>query len=99
MTTSYEKFIIDEEIIRRVKCVAGGIDNSDNALAVDVIQEIGPTGTYLTHQSTYEHFRERWAPTISNWEPYDNWAKAGGEEIVIAANRKLKEILHHAPHL
>ncbi|ATW27444.1 trimethylamine methyltransferase family protein [Candidatus Formimonas warabiya] len=97
MTTSYEKFIIDEEIIRRVKCVAGGIDNSDNALAVDVIQEIGPTGTYLTHQSTYEHFRERWAPTISNWEPYDNWAKAGGEEIVIAANRKLKEILHHAP--
>lgn len=97
MTTSYEKFIIDEEIIMRVKCVAEGIDNSDNALAVNVIQEIGHTGTYLTHQSTYEHFRERWVPTISNWESYDNWIEAGADEIVIAANRKLKEILKDAP--
>lgn len=97
MTTSYEKFIIDEEIIRRVKCVAEGIDNSDDALAVNVIQEIGHTGTYLTHQSTYEHFRERWEPTISNWESYDNWIKGGAEDIVLAANRKLKEILKNAP--
>lgn len=97
MTTSYEKFILDEEIIRRVKCITKGVDNSDDALAVNLIQEIGHTGTYLTHQSTYEHFRDRWVPTISNWESHDNWIKAGAEDISLAANRKLKEILINAP--
>lgn len=97
MTTSYEKFIIDEEIISRVQCVAKGIDTSDDALSVDLIQEIGSTGSYLTHESTYKHFRERWLPAISNWDTYDDWLQNGAEDVAVAANKKLKEILKNAP--
>lgn len=95
--TSYEKFIIDEELVRRVKRISEGIDTSDAALAVDVIQEVGHKGTYLTHPSTFEHFRDIWTPTISDWESYDDWKAAGSEDVVVKANRKYKEIISNAP--
>lgn len=97
MTTSYEKFIIDEEIIRRVRRVREGIDNSDQALSVDVIQEVGHNGTYLTHPNTFAHFRDLWVPSISDWESYDDWVKEGEEDVAVKANRKFKEILQNAP--
>lgn len=97
MTTSYEKFIIDEEMIRRVLHIYKGIDTSDEALAVDVIQEIGQTGSYLMHPNTFEHFREAWTPTVSEWGSYEEWESQGSEDVVVRANRKYKEILNNAP--
>ena len=97
MTTSYEKFVIDEELVRRVKRISQGIDTSDEALAVDVIQEVGHTGTYLTHMSTFENFRSLWTPTISDWGNYSDWKNSGSEDVVIKANRKFKQILQDAP--
>lgn len=97
MTTSYEKFILDEEMIRRVIRVSQGIDTSDKALSVDVIQEVGSQGTYLTHPNTFEHFRSLWQPTVSDWDSYDDWTKAGAEDVAVRANRKYKEVLQNAP--
>ena len=97
MTTSYEKFIIDEEMIRRVRHIYKGIDTSDEALSVNVIQEVGQTGSYLMHTNTFEHFRESWLPTVSEWDSYDEWVAKGSEDVVVRANRKYKEILNNAP--
>lgn len=97
MTTSYEKFIIDEELIRRVKRISQGIDTSDEALAVDVIQEVGHTGNYLDQNSTFENFRTLWTPSVSDWGTYSNWEKTGSEDVTIRANRKFKQILQSAP--
>lgn len=97
MTTSYEKFIIDEEMMSRILCVMRGVDTSEDALSVDVIKEIGQAGSYLMHPNTFEHFRERWTPTVSDWNSYDNWKEQGSEDVAIRANRKYKEILEKAP--
>lgn len=97
MTTSYEKFIIDEELIRRVRRISQGIDTSDEALAVDVIQEIGQDGSYLTHMSTFKQFRKTWLPSVSDWESFTDWQKNGSEDVVTRANRKFKKILSEAP--
>jgi trimethylamine--corrinoid protein Co-methyltransferase len=97
MTTSYEKFVIDEELIRRVLCISRGIDTSDEALAVDTIQELGPGGNYLTHVTTFKQFRSIWTPTVSDWESYDDWVQAGSEDVAQKANRKFKQILGEAP--
>ncbi len=97
MATSYEKFIIDEELISRVMRIKQGIDTSDVALAVDVIQEVAHNASYLMHMSTFENFRTLWTPTISDWESYDDWEQAGSEDVAMRANRKFKEILQKAP--
>jgi trimethylamine--corrinoid protein Co-methyltransferase len=97
MTTSYEKLIIDEELVSRVKRIRQGVDTSDQALAVDIIQEVGHGGTYLNHESTFTGFRNFWLPTVSNWDSYQDWLALGAEDVVKTAHRKYKEILLEAP--
>lgn len=97
MATSYEKIIIDEELIRRVKRIRNGIDTSDQALAVEIIQEVGHGGTYLTHESTFAGFRDFWSPTVSNWDSYQDWLAQGAQDVAVTANKKYKEILAKAP--
>jgi len=97
MTISYEKFIIDEELIQRVFRIADGVNASEQALSVDVIQEVGTGGTYLTHDSTYERFGNLWKPSVSNWDDYDTWKENGSESILVRANKKFKEVLQNCP--
>ena len=97
LTCSYEKTIIDGELIARIKRIWEGIEGSDKDLSVDLIQEIGPGGTYLTHPVTLEHCRERWFPKISYWGAYEDWVQAGSEDVALRANKKYKQILRDAP--
>jgi len=96
-STSYEKFVIDEELISRVLRISRGIDTSDQALAMDVIQEMGQKGSYLMHPSTFEQYRNNWLPAVSDWESYEDWLAAGGEDVTARANRRYKEALQSAP--
>ncbi len=97
MTTSYEKLIIDLELLDRMKRILQGVDASTIDEDVRVIKEVGHSGKYLTHPNTFENFRDRWRPSISCWDSYDDWEKEGGEDIVIKANRKYKSILVNRP--
>jgi trimethylamine---corrinoid protein Co-methyltransferase len=98
MTVSYEKFIIDEELINRALRIAEGIDTSEEAMSLDLIMEIGNTGTYFTHDETYKRFRELWEPTISDWHAYTEW-KDINEDILTKANRMWKKRLSDAPDM
>jgi len=97
MTTSYEKFVIDQELLRRVSRIREGIDTSVKEDAVRIIQEMGHEAGYINHRDTLENFRSRWMPSVSNWETYDSWKEAGSESIIEKANRMYKEILSDAP--
>ena len=97
MTTSYEKFILDEESIRRVLRVMEGIGGFDMDISLDLIQDVAHSGQYLIHANTLENFRERWRPTISCWDSYENWEKNGSPNIAVKANQKFKQILKNAP--
>ncbi len=97
MTTSYEKMVIDEELFKRLIRISEGISVSDESLSIDVIQEVAQKGNYLEHQSTLDHFRERWLPTVSNWDSYEDWEKGGAEDVTIRANRRFKEIMQNVP--
>jgi trimethylamine--corrinoid protein Co-methyltransferase len=97
MTTSYEKLVIDLEIVSRVMRLREGMDTTDKEQTVNLIQEIGHQGSYITHLNTLTHFRERWLPGLSDWESYASWQEKGSEDVAIKANRKFKEILQSTP--
>ena len=99
LTISYEKFIIDAEMMSRVIRICEGVDTSDGELSLDVIKEVGPGGSYLPHEDTFARFRSQWLPTVSCWQSYDNWASNGKESIMTRANRKYKEILASRPDM
>ena len=93
MCTSYEKFIIDEELISRVMRISEGLTFSEEALSVEIIQDVGCGGDYLLHDSTFHHARDFWQPTVSVWEPYAVWEKKGREDVLSRANKRFKQIL------
>jgi len=97
MTVSYEKFMIDEEILSRMLRILKGIEISEDAFDISIIQEIGQTGSYLMHPSTAAKCRDMWTPTVADWNAYAAWEKAGSEDILVRANRRYKQVLAECP--
>jgi trimethylamine--corrinoid protein Co-methyltransferase len=74
------------------------VDVSDEALAVDLIDEVGPDGQYLDHQHTLAHFRDRWYPALIDRQNYDNWLAQGAKTLEQRAAERVETILSdHKP--
>jgi trimethylamine--corrinoid protein Co-methyltransferase len=97
MTTSYEKLMIDLEIIGRVLRIQRGIDTSGKEQALESIQKIGHKSAYIDHADTLANFRHRWRPALSEWGTYEDWQASGALDVGVRANRLYKEILKKAP--
>jgi trimethylamine--corrinoid protein Co-methyltransferase len=54
-----EAIVLDTDVYHRVRLDAGGLDTSREALALDVIKEVGPRGHFLRQRHTRTHLRRR----------------------------------------
>lgn len=97
ISVSYEKLLIDTEIVSRVRRILQGFETDDMDSAMEVIKEVGHDANYLWHASTVATCRSGWQPTFADWNSYEGWEKSGSEEILVTANKKMKEILANAP--
>ena len=50
---------------------------NDETLALDVIDELGPTGSYLGHEHTIRHCKEPYYSKLADKNPYASWADEG----------------------
>jgi trimethylamine--corrinoid protein Co-methyltransferase len=67
LTVSYEKLVIDDEILGMCQRVLRGIEVNDETLATDLIVEKGPGSDYLAEEHTVRHMRgEFFMPTLAN---------------------------------
>ena len=96
MTLSFEKTVIDDEIVARVRRILEGIPTDEESLALDIIMKAPHGRDFLTHDSTLDNYMDGWQPQISNWMRYDSWAENGKPEIVETARNKVEEILGNA---
>jgi trimethylamine--corrinoid protein Co-methyltransferase len=54
-----ESVLLDADVYHRVRNEAAGLDTSPEALALDVIKEVGPRGHFLAHRHTRVNLRRR----------------------------------------
>ncbi len=98
MTNSIEQVVICDELIAYTKRFMKGLEVTDETLALDVIDEIGPDGDFIGSQHTRRHYREDWYPQLFDRLNYDGWKKAGGKTMRQRAQEKALDILeHHTP--
>ena len=69
-----------------------GFEVNDEALAVDIINKVGPGGNFLGEKHTLEHFRERWIPRFTV-DSFEEWQRKGSKSIAQVAKEKTEEIL------
>ena len=67
LTVSYEKLVVDNEILGMIQRVLRGIEVDDETLAVDLLIEKGPDGNFMAAKHTREHMRsEFFTPKLAN---------------------------------
>ena len=54
-----EAVLLDADVYHRVRNEAAGLDTSPEAMALDVIKEVGPRGHFLAHRHTRINLRRR----------------------------------------
>ena len=101
-TFSLEQLLIDDAICANIGRLLAGIEVTDETLAVDLIDEVGPGGNFLTKRHTQAHYRkEHLIPAIYTRSTWDDWEKAGRKDICQRAREKAREIIrtHQPPPL
>lgn len=67
LTVSYDKLVVDNEILGMCQRVLRGIEVNDDTLATDLMIEKGPAGDYVADEHTVEHMRgEFFMPNLAN---------------------------------
>jgi len=98
LTFDYAKVIIDTEHIHRMSKVLEGIKVDKETLALEVIDEVGPAGEYMTQRHTLNHMRESSMPKLFDRRNREAWKADGSKDIVECAYEKAKQVLEtHKP--
>lgn len=94
MTTSYEKLVIDDELIGIHRRLLKGIEVNPDTLAYDVIRQVGPGGHFMDTEHTFEYYlTEARQTTLTDRWGYPEWANRGSKPIDRRAYEKWQSIL------
>lgn len=94
LTASFEKLILDAEMLQMMDAWFDPLPTTEADLALDAILEAGAGGHFFGTAHTmarYEHAFH--APMLSNWDNYPNWLQRGGIDARRRANTVWKELL------
>ena len=98
MTTSFEKTILDEEMVSRLLSIRDGIDTSEDAASLEVIMEVGSNGEFLTSDDTLDYMYDAWYPKYTDWNStYETRQAEDYEYVLRRANEEWKRRLAEAP--
>ncbi len=95
LSCSYEKTILDIDLLQMVAEFLTPLDLSKEALGFDAINDVGPGGHFFGTPHTQARFKNAfYAPILSDWRNYETWQEAGSPTAYEKANRVWKERLN-----
>jgi trimethylamine--corrinoid protein Co-methyltransferase len=98
LTASYEMLVSMDEVVGTVARFMEGVEVSEETLALDVIDQVGPGGHFLGEMHTLRHFRENWYPKLHDRRNRAGWEAGGRRTLGDRARARVQEILeNHRP--
>jgi trimethylamine--corrinoid protein Co-methyltransferase len=102
LTASFEKLIIDAEMLQMMAEYLKPIEVTDAEIGLDAITAVGPGGHFFASPHTMERYeRAFYSPLVSDWRNFETWQEAGSVDATHRANRIWKQLLdqYEAPAL
>jgi trimethylamine--corrinoid protein Co-methyltransferase len=97
LTASYEKLILDAEILQMMSEVLQPLIVDEGSLGFDAIAEVGPGGHFFGTAHTLERFETAfYAPMLSDWRNFETWQADGSRTATERANTIWKRVLAEA---
>ena len=102
LVASYEKFIVDVELLQMLRAEFTPLEITEESLAFGAHEEVGHGGHFLGAAHTMDNFRTCfYRTTLSSSDNYERWMRNGGVDTAARAGniykRKLEE--YQAPPL
>ncbi len=94
LTASFEKLILDAEMLQMMDAYFDPIVVDDDTLALDAIREVGPGGHFFGAAHTMTRYETAfYTPMVSNWDSHESWLEKGAITARDRANTIWKELL------
>ena len=94
ISMSFEKWLIDEEIIANIRKILKPLTITNETIDVKTIKDLGIGGQYLTHPKTFQQFKNLSQPDLFTRDDYQKWSEKGCQPIDRVANEFLKKRLN-----
>jgi len=95
---SLDSLVLNDELIGMVRKFCEGLNTDEDHLALDTIREVGPAGEYLTHEHTFEHWREWFMPKLQDRSDWDTWNTNNQKTMIDYLKEETDRILNeHEP--
>jgi trimethylamine--corrinoid protein Co-methyltransferase len=85
--------VIANDTLGFLRAATRGVTVDEETLALDVVEELGPTGNYLDHKHTLRHFKEPFYSKLADKSPYSQWMERGGTTMEQRAAKEVDRIL------
>ena len=96
LCASFEKFVIDCEMLQQLIYYHRPISVGEDDLAIETIRQVGPSGHFLGCEHTQARYKTAfYSPFLSDWSNFENWQEAGAIETPQRANGIWKDMLNH----
>ncbi|HSR21633.1 MAG TPA: trimethylamine methyltransferase family protein [Anaerolineales bacterium] len=93
----FAKAVIDDEIALMLKRLKRGFEFSEANLALDVIREIGPGGSFMIHPQTIKRMKTTaLMTTLADRNARAQWEGKGALDTHARAMQRVRQILAHA---
>lgn len=96
LSASFEKVIIDAEMLQMMAEFMKPVVVNDDEMAMEAIREVGPGNHYFGCAHTLERYETAfYSPILSDWSNYENWTDAGSLDATQRARKIYKQILEN----
>lgn len=96
LSTSYEKFILDIEMLQMFAEVFQPVTASTDDLGMTAVAEVGPGGHFFGCAHTMARYRNAfYTPLVSDWRNFGQWTEDGSKTATQRANTVWKEALRN----
>jgi trimethylamine--corrinoid protein Co-methyltransferase len=94
LTASFEKFVMDVEMIQHMIEFLKPIEVNEGELALDALGRVPTGGHFFGDPHTLERYSTAfYQPLLSNWQNYEAWQEAGSLDATARATRVWKKAL------
>ena len=94
LVASFEKLVIDVEMLQMMAENLTPIPTDADALAVDAVGQVPPGGHFFGADHTLDRYEDAfYTPLVSDWRNFESWEEAGAETATVRANRIWKRLL------
>ena len=91
---SYEKIILDIDLLQMVSEFLQPVSTSPDDLALETINEVGPAGHFFGTEHTQARYRDAfYSPILSDWRNFETWQEGGSPIAIENANAEWKSRL------